>query len=153
MIILWSYYIAYIAITAAAYLTIPDLEDEIEAQRKYIMCVMMNGNASQCHLESPGASFTKFLFVRVANIGFPTLVFCVFGARPSLFRFWKEYFIASYKNRRLYLQFIPSFDPSFDGSTRTQEDAIPEEERGGSIDTQSRRDRENRKLNKVIEGM
>jgi hypothetical protein len=152
LIILWLYYLSYIAITAAVYITIPDPTDEIGAQQKYIMCVLLNGNASKCRLESPGASFTKFLFVRVITIGFPTLVFCVFGARPSLFRFWKEYFIASFKNRRLYLEFIPSFDPTFESSQSTRiQDTIPEEE--CSIDTQSRQDRRGRKLNKVIQGM
>jgi hypothetical protein len=152
LIILWMYYLAYIAVTAAVFITIPDPKDEIKAQQKYLTCVLKNGNASRCQLESPGASFTKFIFVRLVTLGFPILVFCVFGARPSLFRFWKEYFVASFKNRRLYLQFIPSFDPTFQSSQSTKtQDTMTEEE--GSIDTQARRDRQSRKLNKVIEGM
>lgn len=102
---------------------------------EYVFCIFGQG-ADQCELgEVPIIPFGGVMLPsRIIQAFYPILLFLVFGARWSLLNFWKEYFMATWKNKRLYLQFTPSFDPSLtlSESRHTRENTEEESRSSGS---------------------
>jgi hypothetical protein len=157
LILLWIYLAAFAGVFASVFIPSSNAGDEDDSfAQNYINCVLKAGNANKCNLEHVGTSFAHLVVFRIILLGFPTVIFCVFGLRPSLFRFWKEYFTATFKNRRLYLEFIPSFDPTF-GKTfpaaSTQEDTTVSVGDQGGIDTRPRKERSMRRLKRIIDSI
>ena len=115
LIILWIYTAIFIAFYTVKFV-LENLGDDKQANElflQFIDCLTTSKNPSHCYVHPPGVSFTLLMFIRIIVLGLPIVVFVVFGARPSLLHFWKEYFTATIRQRRLFLEFIPSFDPSF----------------------------------------
>ena len=144
LVSMWAYHLLFIiyftlvmAYADRAYSNTPVFEEKIT---EYVICIYTLGS-SHCELgDVPAVPFGSVMFPsRVIQAFYPILLFLVFGARWSLLRFWKEYLIASWKNKRLYLQFTPSFDPSITisrSSRRTRDESTSEEAHVNSVSIQ-----------------
>ena len=150
LIVVWVYHLAYVvfftALMAYAERALTNLDVFQEKVTEYIVCVYTFG-ADHCNLyDVPIIPFGVLLPARMLQSFYPIMLFMVFGARWSMLHFWKEYLLATWKNKRLYLQFTPSFDPSFSISSSESRMTRDEEDSGLS-------DRALKKITRAIKDM
>lgn len=111
----WAHFVAFIVVLTVQVIETTNInEDKIyDAIYDYETCVKINGDDEDCTLdvEKYIVPFPQHVAFHVITGCFPISTFLVFGARRELLLFWKQYFVQSWKNKRLYLNFIPSFDP------------------------------------------
>ena len=113
---MWTVNLGYLTRDQQAHMQ----ERTMQVITDYIICVMTAGNSDNCNFdELPYPPYAVIVIVRLMISFYPILLFLVFGARASLPQFWMEYFRHAWKDKRLYLEFEPSFDPSLRGSFRS----------------------------------
>lgn len=131
MFLYWAHFVTCIIIFTYKIIEYNKVSSDqiIDAISDYENCVKLNGDDEDCDLDVKVVSFWLLYLFHIIMNTFPISTFIVFGARKEIFLFWKEYFISSWKKKRLQLQFIPSFDPSVMVSSSTVSDGIDEEAR------------------------
>ena len=151
LITLWIFSIIFIAFYTTKFVLEnrfdPDLKDSQEA---FLKC-LEGEHPSDCLIMIPGVSFPLFMVIRIVILSLPIVVFFVFGARPSLLHFWKEYFTASIRQRRIFLEFIPSLDPTFSAKSSVQSQVTSVEEPEAKLSRE--KSRIGRQFKKIIDQM
>lgn len=114
MFIFWFYLFGFVCVVIVSIIYIrasSDEEDIIESVQKFKICVLINGDDEDCEFESSPPYAIIFL-LNFFGFFIPIITFLTFGARKELILFWKEYFMYVFKEKKIPLQFVPSFDPS-----------------------------------------
>ena len=119
LIFFWAYYTSFVAVFTlyVTYLTViirtGDEDNELEGVREYIECIYINQGDENCDIQDfiPIVPYWIVILYHIISSNLVIVSFFVFGFRKDIFLFWKEYFIFAWKNKKLPLSFIPSFDP------------------------------------------
>ena len=122
LVVIWTYHLAFVIfftlLMAYGERALGNRDEFRDTILEYILCVYTSyytGGKEECLAELrtvPVIPYGLLLPARMVQSFYPILLFLVFGARWSMLNFWKEYLKACWKNKRLYLQFTPPFDPS-----------------------------------------
>ena len=149
LITLWIFSIIFIAFYTTKFV-LENIDPDPKDSESFLKC-LEGEHPSDCLIPITGVSFPLLMVIRIVILSLPIVVFFVFGARPSLLHFWKEYFTASIRQRRIFLEFIPSFDPTFSAKSSVQSQVTSVEEPEAKLSRE--KSRIGRQFKKIIDQM
>lgn len=117
----WSYLLlfTFFSIFVIIYFNVAlDFGKLFASVQEYRICVLIQGDDEDCSIENT-PPYWILLVLNILGYVLPIITFLTFGARKELLLFWKEYFVFMWKEKKLVLGFIPSFDPTLSPTIST----------------------------------